>query len=327
MSEIQAAYQFVSSRLPSTPLIRYGGPHVNQIFLKCENLQPVGSFKLRGSLFAISKISKQVRKQGVWTASAGNMGIALAYAARKEGVPCLVVVLDDAPVIKVRAIQAEGADVIPVPFEVYQQIQNEKSWAWQKRKAPQPVQQGTLIHPFADLAMLAGNGMLAMELLDQIPEIDVIVAPYGGGGLTCGMASAAAVLPGKVKVIASEVETGAPLTACLAAGKQVRVPYRSSFISGMGAPFVFDDMWPLAKYLLDKTIVVNVAEVVEAVRLLAVHNRLVVEGAAGTALAAALKLSYEYRRIAVILSGGNLDAETFSAILRGEVPGESEEGC
>ena len=320
LEDVQAARERVSAEVPASPLVRYGGEAPCEIYLKLENLQPVGSFKLRGSLNALAQLDERARQAGVWTASAGNMGYALAWAARKLSVPCTVVAPEDAPPVKLAAIRREGAEVFQVSFGDYQRIQNAKQWVAAGIPAPAAVRQGGLVHPFADPAVIAGNGTLGLELLEQLDRFDAVIAPYGGGGLSCGIASALKARRPTVKVFASEVDSGAPLAASLAAGKPVRVPYQASFISGMGAPFVFDEMWPLAQELLDGSIVVSPAEAAEAVRQLAVHNRVIAEGAAGSALAAALKLKGDYRRVVVVVSGGNIDSRTFGAILDGRVP-------
>lgn len=302
-----------------TPLVPFGGEPAGRIWLKLENLLPVGSFKLRGSLSALNRLPEAPRSFGVWTASAGNMGYALAWAARRMAIPCTVIVPQDAPEIKLSAIRQQGAEVVVVPFAQYQQIQNRKAWTG-GGNPPQALSQARLVHPFADPDVMAGNATIGLEILEQLPEVEAIVAPFGGGGLTCGIAAAVRAVRPEVRVIASEVETGAPLAASLAEGKPVEVSYRTSFISGMGAPYLFDEMWPLAGELLDESLVVGVEETADSLRQLATRNKIIAEGAAGTALAAAQKLGDRCERVVAVITGGNIDLGTYAKILPGGTP-------
>jgi threonine dehydratase len=246
------------------------------------------------------------------------MGQALAWYAKKLNVPCTVLVPDDAPEVKVQAIQWLGADVVKVPFAEYQSVQKEGS---------HPAMKGLLIHPFADEAVMAGNGTIGLEILEDLPDVDLILVPYGGGGLSCGIASAvraSATLSAKVEAV--ELATATPITSSLAAGKMVEVPYQASFVSGMGAPFVFPQMWTLASQLLDGSRVVTLAQVAEAIRLLAERHHVIVEGAGAVALAAALEIvdshlqsDCQLRKIVCVVSGGNINAAHLNKILQGEL--------
>ncbi len=250
-------------------------------------------------------------KAGVWTASAGNMGQALAWYARKLGIACTVVVPDTVSPLKKAKIEGWGAQTHIVPFARYQEIQRERAC---------DEMRGVLIHPFADMAVMAGNGTIGLELLEDLPDLDAVVIPYGGGGLSIGIAAALrAVKPG-VKIYAAEVKSGAPLAASFQAGRPVEVPYQHSFVNGIGAPFVFPGMWEMASALLDGSIPVSVAQVAEAVRMIALRQRVIAEGAGAVALAAALTGRAGGRKIACIVSGGNLDLEHLVTILRGEIP-------
>lgn len=320
LDAVRMARQTLDGIVPATPLVRYNGEAGAEIFLKLENLQPVGSFKCRGAMHAICQLSEHELAGGVWTASAGNMGYALAWSASRMGTPCTVVVPEDAPSIKVQAILGQGAQVVSVPFPIYQQIQSQKQWADNQIPMPEGLHNATLVHPFADPAMMAGNGGIGLEVMEQYPEVDAVIVPYGGGGLSCGIAAALRELRPGLPVFAAEVESGAPLAASLAAGEQVRVEYRPSFISGMGAPYVFDEMWPLAKELLAGSLVVSVAQAAEAVQLLVQHNKVVAEGAGAVALAAALTVQDQYKRIVSVVSGGNIAPEDLSQLLNGALP-------
>ena len=319
-ASIHAARERLAGTILRTPLIRFdnrsndfsrfGATEVattvkTEIYLKLENLQPTGSFKVRGAGNALLAANPDQLKDGVWTASAGNMGQALAWYAKKLNVPCTVLVPDDAPEVKVQAIQRLGAEVVKVPFAEYQSVQKEGSHSAMK---------GLLIHPFADEAVMAGNGTIGLEILEDLPDADLILVPYGGGGLSCGIAAAV-----KTRVEAVELETATPFTSSLSAGKMVEVPYQASFISGMGAPFVFPQMWTLASQLLDGSRVVKLTQVAEAIRLLAERHHVIVEGAGAVALAAALQIT-EKKKVVCVVSGGNINATHLNKILQGELP-------
>jgi len=282
-----------------------------EIHLKLENLQPIGSFKLRGAANAMALAGDEALAKGVYTASAGNMAQGVAWCARELGVTCKVIVPEQAPKTKTDAIERLGGEVIRKPFEEWWQTILDHGY---------PGIDGLFVHPFADEAVMAGNGTIALEIFDDLDEVDAIFVPYGGGGLVCGIAAAARSVSPRTKVYAVEVETAAPLTASLAAGEPTPVTYTRSFIDGMGSGGVSKEMWPLAKSILAGTIVVTVAQVAAAVKLLAERCRVVAEGAGAAAVAAALNRSLERKRIVCIVSGGNIDSEKLATILRGEVP-------
>ncbi len=295
-----------------TPLLRLPidtGNH--EIYLKLENLQPIGSFKIRGAANAMALAGDDVLANGVYTASAGNMAQGVAWCARERGVLCRVIVPDHAPRTKTDAIERLGAEVIKVSFEEWwQTLVNHGS----------PGMDGLFIHPFADVAVMAGNGTIALEIFDEIDNVDAIIAPYGGGGLSCGIASVKRAVSPRTNVYAVEVETAAPLTASLAAGKPATVKYTRTFIDGMGSGAVSEQMWPLVKSLLAGTVVVTVAEIAAAVKLLAERCRVIAEGAGAAAVAAALSGKLDAKRVVCIISGGNIDSDKLATILRGEVP-------
>jgi threonine dehydratase len=298
-------------RTPPVRLFEHSQSASNtEIYLKFENLQPTGSFKVRGAGSKLISAGPSQLKDGVWTASAGNMGQALAWYALKLGVACEVLVPDDAPDVKVKAIERLGAHIIKVPFAEYQAVQ---------REGEHPGMKGLLVHPFADWAVMAGNGTIGLEILDDLPDVDTVLVPYGGGGLCCGIAAAIKASKSGVRVEAVEVATAAPLTESLAAGQPVEVSYQASFVSGMGAPFVFPQMWPLASQLLDGSRVVELTQVAEAIRLLAERHHVIVEGAGAVALAAAL-LQPMGKKVVCVVSGGNINVGHLTKILQGELP-------
>jgi threonine dehydratase len=179
---------------------------------------------------------------------------------------------------------------------------------------------GHFIHPVSDPAVVAGNGTIGLEILEDLPDVDAIVIPFGGGGLSCGIASAVRALKPGVRLFACEVETAAPLSAAFGAGAPKDVAYTPTFVDGIGAPFVLPEIWPLARRLLDGSLVLSIAEVAAAVRLLVERNHVVAEGAGAAPVAAALAGRAGTGKIVCVVSGGNIDAAKLALILNGQVP-------
>lgn len=282
-----------------------------EIHLKLENLQPVGSFKVRGSANAMLLATPEDLAGGVCTASAGNMAQGVAWNARRMGIACSVVVPDHAPDNKLEAIKRLGGKIIKVSFE---------EW-WQAILTHQVKDcAGMFIHPVSDRNVMAGNGTIGLEILDDLSDVDTVLIPYGGGGLSCGIASAIKALSPTTKVFACEVETAAPLSASLAAGAPTTIPYTPSFVDGIGGKSVLEEMWQMASQLLDGSIVVSLAEIAAAIRLLAQRNRVIAEGAGAASVAAALSGKAPGAKIACVISGGNIDVEKLAVIFNGNIP-------
>jgi threonine dehydratase len=311
IDDIRAARGRIADAALRTPLLRLAVDAPADIYLKLENLQPIGSFKLRGASNAMAVASREALARGVWTASAGNMAQGVAWQARRLGISCTVIAPDHAPETKLSAIARLGARVERIPFDAWFEI---------LATHRHPGMEGLFIHPVSDPAVMAGNGTIALEILEDLPEVESIVVPYGGGGLSCGIASAIRALEPKVKVYACEVETAAPLAASLAAGQPTRVTYTASFVDGIGGPFVLPEMWPLVRDLLDGSLVVSLSEVAAAVRLLAERQRVIAEGAGAASVAAALSGRAGPGRVACVVSGGNIDSAKLARILAGETP-------
>jgi threonine dehydratase len=312
LGDIRDAQERVSGVAVRTPLVRYHGDAGSaEIYLKLENLQPIGSFKLRGAANAMAQLDADVLAAGVYTASAGNMAQGVAWCARARGVSCRVIVPEHAPVTKTSAIERLGGEVIRVPFDEWWRTLVDRS---------HPAVDGHFIHPFADTAVMAGNGTIGLEIFEDLTDVDAIIVPYGGGGLACGIAAATRVVSARTKVYAVEADTAAPLTASLAAGVPTAVTRTPTFIDGMGSGGLFAEMWPLVQSLLAGTIVVSVGDVAAAVKALAERSRVVAEGAGAAALAAARTGALSGQRVVCIVSGGNIDSAVLSAILRGETP-------
>jgi threonine dehydratase len=286
-----------------------------EIYLKLENLQPIGSFKLRGALNKMRALPLDALTEGVYTASAGNMAQGVAWAARQLGVAASVVVPDTAPQAKLDAIRRLGASIVSVPYD---------EWWNAMRSHGRPGMRGVFVHPFADRDVMAGNGTIALEILDELEDVDAILVPWGGGGLTCGIAAAARALRPSLRVYACEVDGAAPLAASLAAGEPLTIENRRSFVDGIGGRGVFPEIWPLARSLVAGSLTVSVAQVAEAVLLLARRARVIAEGAGAAPLAAArarvATLVPRPRRVVCIVSGGNIDANVLATILSGSIP-------
>ncbi len=313
LAEIEAARARIAGTAVRTPLLRLHLPESPlELYLKLECLQPIASFKLRGAGNAIALLSDDELRDGVVTASAGNMAQGVAWAARERGVACTVIVPDHAPETKLAAIARLGGHVIRVPYD---------EW-WQTivdcRTDHAP---GPFIHPVQDPAVMAGNGTIGLELLEDLPDPDLVLVPYGGGGLVSGIGSVLKARRPETRVIAVEPETGAGLNGALAAGRPVTVDYTPSFVDGSGSRGVLESMWPTVRGIIDGAVTVSVAETATAVRLLAERARVVSEGAGALALAAALSgRAGEGRKVVCIVSGGNIDSDKLAACLRGETP-------
>ncbi len=311
LEEVQAAQRRLSGRALRTPLVRLNLDDAPaEIYLKLENLQPIGSFKIRGALNVLDQMSSDELADGVWTASAGNMAQGLAWCAREKGIPCSVVVPDTAPEAKLSAIRRLGASIVTVSLEEFFEILSSRQ---------REGMTGAFVHAFSDRRMMAGNGTIALEILEDLPGVDVILAPYGGGGLSCGIASAArAVAPG-VKVFACEPESAAPLNNSLEAGQPVIPPFRRTFIDGAGGQRVYPEMFELAQRVLDGAFTVSVNKVAQAVALLVERNHVVAEGAGALPVAVAIDGLAGTGRICCVVSGGNIDGSLLASILQGKI--------
>jgi threonine dehydratase len=239
------------------------------------------------------------------------MAQAVAWHARKRGLRCTVVVPETAPRTKLDAIRRLGAEFVKVPVPTWIEVFRTRTY---------PGMEGVFVHPFSDPDVIAGNGTIGIEIVEDLPDVDAVLVPYGGGGLSCGIASALRALVPRCKVYACEVETAAPLEASLAAGEPVTVEHETSFVDGIGAPTVFPEMFALARELLDGSIAVSLAAVADAVRLLVERARIVAEGAGAASLAAALSGRAGNGKLVCVVSGGNIDTGTLEAILAGNTP-------
>jgi threonine dehydratase len=307
IEDIRRAQPAVAAAAIRTPLVRlnvWDAPA--EIHLKLENLQPIGSFKIRGAANAMSLMSRAELAKGVLVASAGNMAQGAAWNARRLGIPCTVIAPDYAPDAKVQAIERLGGRVIKVPFDRWWQTFTDRSY---------PGVDAAFIHSFDDDRVMAGNGTIGLELLEDLPDVDTVLIPWGGGGLAGGIATALRALNPSIRIFAVEADTGAPLSASLTAGSAQNVDYQPSFVDGIGSKTVFPNMLAMAQELLNGSLTASLEEITAALRLIAERNRVIAEGAGAVALAVALSGKAGRGRIACIVSGGNIDLTKLAKIL------------
>jgi threonine dehydratase len=305
---IEAAERHVYEAAVRTPLVRLQydeGPA--EIYLKLENLQPIGSFKIRGAYNAVRVLPQDERARGVWTVSAGNAAQGVALAARKAGVSCAVLVMDTAPATKLAAIHRLGARIVKAPFD--------ECWKALGDRA-HPAMTGTFIHPFEDDAFIAGNATAGLEILEDLPDVNAVVVAFGGGGLSSGIATAVRARNSDIKVFAAEPETAAPLARSFAAGSAQDFPnWKASWVDGCGGKGVFPRMWALAHHLLAGSVVSSLEEIRCAMKLVAERNHVVAEGAGACAVAAALSGRCGSGKVVAVVSGGNIDLARFSELV------------
>jgi len=305
--DVLAARERIAGVVERTPLIPFEG--VDGIHLKLETLQPIRSFKVRGAANALGMLSPNDLAAGVYTASAGNMAQGLAWAARKHGVPCSVVVPDGAPQTKLAAVRRLGAEIVSLAYDEWWNVLATHRYA--------PLEPARFIHPVSDVGVMAGNGTIGLEVLEDAPGVEAVLVPFGGGGLSCGIAAAIRAARPEVRVYGCEVETAAPLRAAFEAGRPVESPRTPTFVDGIGAPIVLAEMWPAARRLLAGSLVVSLAEVQAAIRMLVERAAVVAEGAGGASVAAGLKRLGGDGRVVCVVSGGNIDPAVLSDILSG----------
>jgi len=308
LDEIREARKRIADTIVRTPLVRLElGPDFPDIRLKLENLQPINAYKLRGAANAVAMLSEPERRRGVWTISAGNAGQGVAYAARKAGVPCSVVVIETAPASKVERMRRLGAKLIPVLFDV--------AWNAMEERAFDGVE-GTFIHPFDDQNFVTGNATIGLEILEDAPDVVAVIAAIGGGGLITGLGSAVKALKPKVKVWGAEPETAAPGALSFAKqSPQAFTEWKQSFVDGAGGKNIFPRMWERMRPVSDGSIVVSLEETRQAMRLLAEKSRVIAEGAGALSVAAALSGKAGKGPIVAVVSGGNIDLDKFYELI------------
>jgi threonine dehydratase len=306
--EIEAARVRIAGTVLRTPLVSldlgHGFPDVR---LKLENLQPTNAYKIRGAANAVALLGPEEREHGVWTVSAGNAGQGIAYAARAAGIPCTVVAIETAPAAKIERMRALGARLVLVPYDE----------AWQAlARRNHPGVEGRFIHPFDDHQFIAGHATLGLEILEDAPDTMAVVTAIGGGGLITGVGSAVKALQPQVRVYGVEPETAAPAHLSYRMGSpQVFPNWTASIADGAGGKSLFPRMWDRMRPVVDETFTVSIADTRAAIRIMAEKARIVAEGAAALPLAAVLSGQVREGPVVCVVSGGNIDLDTFSGCL------------
>ena len=304
---VEEARKYVYEAAIRTPLVRLNYDAPAEIYLKLECLQPIGSFKIRGAYNAVRVLPDAERQRGVWTVSAGNAAQGVALAARKAGVPCRVLMIDTAPAAKKEATRRLGAQIVDASFD--------ECWGAFSTRS-HPAMQGAFVHPFEDDAFIAGNASCGLEILEDLPDVDAVVVAFGGGGLSCGIATVMRERAPHVKVFAAEPETGAPLARSFAMGSAQSFPeWQASFVDGCGGKSVLPRMWSLAHHLLAGGIVASLDECRQAMRIVAERNRVIAEGAGACAVAAGLSGKAGTGKVVCVVSGGNIDLKKFAELV------------
>jgi threonine dehydratase len=307
----------IANTVVRTPLVRlYLDEAPAEIWLKLESLQPIGSFKLRGAASAILDAPRAELAAGVVTTSTGNMAQGVAWMARQLGVAATIVVPDNASMSKLAAVERLGGRIVRVSWE--------KWWAAVEAGHPREAAEGIegfYVHPVRDLPVIAGNGTIGLELAEQLDDIDAVLIPWGGGGLTTGIASALHAVSPRTKVYVCEPETGAPVAAAIANnGVPTPVDFKPSFVDGAGSGSLLPEMWEHARRLVTGSFVLSLDETAAGVRLLLERERIIAEGAAALPVAAAVNGRAGQGRLVCIVSGGNIDSARLAEILAGRTP-------
>jgi threonine dehydratase len=313
LASIQQAAAVVYDAAIRTPLVRLHVPGLEpdgtEIFLKLESLQPIGSFKIRGAWNAVRHLSPAQLAQGVWTVSAGNAAQGVALAARMAGASCSVMVMDTAPATKLRSIERLGATIVKAPYE--------ECWTTVERHGSDRMK-GQFVHPFDDDLFISGNGTIGLEILQDLPDVEAIIAPIGGGGLLAGIGAAVRELRPSTRIYAAEPGTAAPLALSFTEGRASWFPnWQSSFVDGAGGKSVIPTMWPLMTELVHASLVVSLDEAARAMKTVADRAHVIMEGAAACAVAAALAPDFRtrgHRKVVAVVSGGNIDLARFAQL-------------
>ncbi len=312
LDSIRAAQKRLAGIAVRTPLIRLNVDHAPaEIYLKMENLQPIGSFKLRPAANAILSAPSEATADGVYTASSGNMAQGVAYSAMKLGMKATVLLPGHAPDAKVEALKRQGATIKHLPDD---------DWWNVLRNHGHPRENGLFIHPVANQDVLTGDATVGMEIFEDLPDVDTVVIPFGGGGLSVGIASAFRELKPDTQLLAAESAHCAPLSVSLKMNEPTDVPCPPTFISGIGTGTVLPEMWPLTKQLLDGVVIASVEEITDTIRVIFERNRVIAEGAGAASVASALAGRAGGGKVVCVISGGNLDAKYLIDILQGKVP-------
>jgi len=308
LDEIRAAANLLAPYIVRTPLLRLNVPDTpNELFLKLENLQPIGVFKVRSMGNAMLSAGEDALQSGAYTASSGNAGLGLAWMAQHLDIPATVYAPRSAPAAKLDAVRDYGASV---------QLLDDDEW-WQIiQNGGHPKDPGLYVDAVRSSAALAGNATIGLEIIEDLPDVDSIFVPFGGGGVACGISSAIRAIKADARIIVAESDAATPVTAAFEEGRPVSVAMQPSFISGAGAPSVLAEMWPLVSKLVDGTVVTPVSEVAAAVKLMFEKNQVVAEGAGAIPVAGALANRAGFGKTVCVITGGNIDPNVMAKILQ-----------
>jgi threonine dehydratase len=312
LAEIESARARLDDLGLVAPLVGCdAAPAGKTVLLKLENLQPIGSFKIRPIGNAVLSKMPASLARGIYTTSSGNSALGVAWMAQRLGISATAVVPTNAPHAKLEKLRRWGAHI---------EVRSVEEWWRAIQVGALAGQKGLYIDAVRDPAALAGDGTIGVELLAAAEDLDAILVPFGGGGLACGIACAIRAMRPSVRIIACELASAHPLKAAFEAGAPVETAHQAGFVSGVGFGTVLPEMWPLVRTMIDGVITVSLAEVAAAIKTLVERNRVVAEGAGAVSLAAALSGRYEHKTVCAVISGGNIDGATLTTILQGGLP-------
>ncbi len=313
LDSIRAAGERAAPYVLRSPLVplRHEGPE--EIWLKLENLQPFSCFKMRAAASLFGSLSDREIARGVITASAGNWAQAVAFMARERGVPCTVVVPETSPENKRRTVAALGAEVVVAPFADWWQAIVSHEWKGRDLR---------FVHPVEEEPVMAGNGVVGLEILEDLPDVDAVLVPFGGGGLSIGIASALRGMGSDAVVHPVEASSSPKLARAVQQGSPTWIETTPSFVDGIGGNTVLEPMWELVQELLAGPLLATPDEIAEAIRVVIARARVVPEGAGACPVAVALagRVPDRPRKVVCVVSGGNIETGVLRRVLDGETP-------
>ena len=310
LEDFKAAKQRVDEVILETHLIHsdaFSAECGNDVYIKPENLQKTGAFKIRGAYNKIVKLDDEAKKHGLIASSAGNHAQGVAYAANKLGVKATIVMPSHTPLIKVEATKAHGADVV-LAGEVYDD-------AYAKAVELQESEGYTFVHPFDDEDVMEGQGTIALEILEELQAADMILVPIGGGGLISGIAAAAKLIKPDIQIIGVEPEGAASASAAIQEDQVVLLSQVNTIADGTAVQQIGSKTFKFIKEYVDDIVLVNDYELMEAFLLLVEKHKLVAEGSGILALAGLKKLKTKGKKVVSLISGGNIDVLTISSMI------------
>jgi len=309
LEEIEKAAERLKNVIVHTPLVPLHSYEMKRdIWLKPETLQPVTSFKLRGVFNAVACLTEEQRQKGLSTFSSGNTAQALGWSAQYYGVSARSVMHESVPASKIEAIKSYGVETIILPYEEMRSYVLGHGWE------SEPY---AFIHPWFDHDFRAGHGTIGLEIIADLPDVETVYIPVGGGGLICGVGSALKELKPSVRVVAVEPEACPALYESFQAGKGgFWITVGETICDGVVAPFITEELYPLLRQVVDEVMLISEKAVKKTMKHLMLRNKMIVEGAGALSAAAAIQESFEERGKAVcIVTGGSIDTDKLTSIL------------